>query len=251
MPTNDHTPTAVPIPADLKPWTMSWPYYRPVDITPPELTRKRLPDSVREGWAEPYLTPEDVPNWPDRAARALVPFTFDAYHWPLNPTGRTGKTGRNLGKWGENLAADPIVVAGDLDRDGERYVLLIQRSDTGQWAIPGGMVDPGETAPAALVRELREETGVDLAGHTPTILFTGYVDDPRNSDHAWICTTAALYRLPHTVLAVGADDALAAAWFPFATMLQLGDAVRMDGGLLYPAHLPLLTAACDRLDGVC
>jgi ADP-ribose pyrophosphatase len=101
------------------------------------------------------------------------------------------------------------------------------------------------------VRELREETGVDLAGHTPTIIATSYVDDPRNSDHAWICTTAALYRLPHTVLAVGADDALAAAWFPFTTLDALTSTVEKAGGQLYPAHLPLFTAALDHLDGCC
>lgn len=246
MPKNKHTTAGVPIPADLRPWSTSWPSYTPVDITPPELTRKGLPDSVAEGWAEPYVTPEDVPNWPTRQAMALVPFTFDACRWPLNPTGRTGKTGRNLGKWGENCAADPIVVAGDTGV--ERRVLLIQRSDTGQWAIPGGMVDPGETAPAALVRELREETGVDLAGHTPAVISCGYVDDPRNSDHAWICTTAALYRLPHTVLATGADDALDAAWWPFTTLDALTSAVEKAGGQLYPAHLPLFTAALTHLD---
>lgn len=246
MPKNKFTPAGIPIPEDLRSWSTSWPYYTPVDITPPELTRKGLPASVAEGWAEPYVTPEDVPNWPTRAAMALVPFTFDAWRWPLNPTGRTGKTGRNLGKWGENCAADPIVVAGE--PGGERWVLLIQRSDTKQWAIPGGMVNRGETAPAALVRELREETGVDLNGHTPTIISTGYVDDPRNSDHAWICTTAALYQLPHTVLATGADDALAAAWWPFNHLTWLQAAIAETGGQLYPAHLPLFTAALQHLD---
>ncbi|MCX5367535.1 hypothetical protein OG864_53885 [Streptomyces sp. NBC_00124] len=48
-------------------------------------------------------------DWSQRQATALVPFQLDARGWPLHPHGRTG---RNLGKWGGNAAADPIVVAG-------------------------------------------------------------------------------------------------------------------------------------------
>lgn len=111
-----------------------------------------------------------------------MPFQLDAQGWPLHPQGRTGRTGRNLGKWGENAAADPVVVAGT-GRD--RRLLLITRDDILEEATPGGMVDPGETAPQALVRELREETGVDLADHRPVILGKGIVDDWRNTDRAW------------------------------------------------------------------
>src|SRR6266536_6304140 len=39
-------------------------------------------------------------------------------------------------------------------------VLLIRRTDTGRWALPGGWVDPGETAGQALAREVLEETGL-------------------------------------------------------------------------------------------
>jgi len=35
---------------------------------------------------------------------------------------------------------------------------------TGLWACPGGGIDPGESVEAGLVRELREELGLDVAG---------------------------------------------------------------------------------------
>lgn len=38
-------------------------------------------------------------------------------------------------------------------------ILLIQRSDKGLWAVPGGLVDVGETLAAAALRELYEEVG--------------------------------------------------------------------------------------------
>lgn len=46
-------------------------------------------------------------------------------------------------------------------------VLMIQRSKTVRvplaWCFPGGEIEPGETQAAALVREMREELGIDVA----------------------------------------------------------------------------------------
>lgn len=39
-------------------------------------------------------------------------------------------------------------------------ILMIQRSDNGNWAIPGGAIDLGESLKQAAVRETLEETGI-------------------------------------------------------------------------------------------
>ena len=41
-------------------------------------------------------------------------------------------------------------------------IVLIQRSDSGKWGLPGGMVDWGEDIPSATTRELKEETGLKV-----------------------------------------------------------------------------------------
>ncbi len=233
----------VPVPAALRPWKAAWPQYQPVDITPPELRPEGLARPA--GWIfDTVATPQEVTDWTSRQERAVVPFEV-SQGVPLNPSGRTGRTGRNLAKWGESQAADPIVVAGP---DHDLRVLLIQRDDVFQWAIPGGMVDPGETAPTSLVRELREETGVDLTYVRPEVLTRTYVTDWRNTDHAWITTTAALYRIPDVIPAVAADDAADAAWWPLSTVEDLAWRLVKHGGL-YEAHRPLLEAAAARMGG--
>ena len=55
-----------------------------------------------------------------------------------------------------------VSVAGVLvDADGR--ALLIQRRDNGRWEPPGGVLEPGETIPKALEREVYEETGLTIA----------------------------------------------------------------------------------------
>jgi len=44
----------------------------------------------------------------------------------------------------------------------EGRVLLQRRDDTGRWGLPGGGVEPGESVRQALIREVREETGLEV-----------------------------------------------------------------------------------------
>jgi 8-oxo-dGTP pyrophosphatase MutT (NUDIX family) len=47
-------------------------------------------------------------------------------------------------------------------RDGAGRVLLQQRSDNGFWNLPGGGLELGESVAEACVREVREETGLEV-----------------------------------------------------------------------------------------
>ncbi len=59
-----------------------------------------------------------------------------------------------------------LIVAAAALVDADNRVLIAQRppnkSMGGLWEFPGGKVDPGETPEAALIRELREELGIEV-----------------------------------------------------------------------------------------
>ena len=66
-------------------------------------------------------------------------------------------------------AADPtqirLSVSAVVWRDApglDRELLLMQRSDNGQWGLPGGYVETGESVGLATAREVLEETGVRI-----------------------------------------------------------------------------------------
>ena len=59
----------------------------------------------------------------------------------------------------------PFVGVGAVIVDDRARVLLVKRRFeplAGQWSLPGGAVDVGETLEACVTRELREETGLDV-----------------------------------------------------------------------------------------
>jgi ADP-ribose pyrophosphatase YjhB (NUDIX family) len=57
--------------------------------------------------------------------------------------------------------------------DADDRVLMIRRTDSGLYAIPGGQQEIGETVSQTVVREVKEETGIDVE---PTELIGVYSD---------------------------------------------------------------------------
>jgi ADP-ribose pyrophosphatase len=187
-----------------------------------------------------------------------VAVALDDQGRPLNPTGRTGLRGRGLlGRWGRNQAGDPLL-ARVHPETGRLQLLVIQRKDSGQTALPGGMVDEGEQIATTVARELSEETGAQLSFEGATTIFTGVVDDPRNTDNAWLETTVLHKHLTEAeqramTLQAG-DDARAVSWVDvnqqlLATMYASdGDYVRLALARLQqdPSLAPLVHELLER-----
>lgn len=116
----------------------------------------------------------------------------------------------------------PAVTADCIVMTRDNQVLLIQRKNEpcrGQWAFPGGFMNIDETAEAAAVRELQEETGITLS-ETDVFQVGAYtaVDrDPRER----VITIAYLAEIDAPVPVKGSDDAARAQWFPLDALPPL------------------------------
>uniref|UniRef100_A0A8D2JAJ1 Transient receptor potential cation channel subfamily M member 2 n=1 Tax=Varanus komodoensis TaxID=61221 RepID=A0A8D2JAJ1_VARKO len=121
---------------------------------------------------------------------------------PLNPMGRTGLKGQGILRFfGPNHALHPVVTRWRRNVDGSIYrkslkkmleVLVVKFPFSDQWALPGGSLEPGEALPQKLKRILRREFWPQFQKllNQGTEVYKGYLDDPRNTDNAWVETVA-------------------------------------------------------------
>lgn len=149
-------------------------------------------------------------------------------------------------QWGKGpfVTADAVVIQSG-------HILLVERGalpGKGLLALPGGFVDPDERIRDAVIRELREETGIaDAKGQIPPAMLGSFIEDhrtqvfdaPRRSLRGRIITHAFLFRLPERrklFTVKGGDDAAAAKWY------RIGD---LSPEMLFEDHWSIIEAMAD------
>ena len=110
-------------------------------------------------------------------------------------------------------------------RDDDSRVLLVRRTDDGNWELPGGRIEVGETASEAVRREVYEESGITIA----LTGVSGIYSDPGHivvypvegaRQQVAICVHARPVR-PDERPRPDHDEATAAAWFTVAETAAL------------------------------
>ncbi|WP_274310157.1 NUDIX domain-containing protein [Solibacillus daqui] len=66
-----------------------------------------------------------------------------------------------------------IVTGGALIKDRNGRILLQKRSDYGNWGLPGGAMEPGESIEETMIREVKEETGLTIKEYNFLSVYTG------------------------------------------------------------------------------
>lgn len=209
---NMGAPPIMEVPDERVGWDHSWLEYDPPYRDSPEVLRQdrtKLPG----GWADPSDYTSILSSLQSRISFE-GPLRKDPRNGLLlNPMGRTGKAGRGeLGAYGPNFAADPIVTRTNPET-GSQEVLLVQRRDNGQWSLPGSMINSrdellefmrnGFARKVLGVRDgssLEDVDGIlDALFANGAAIYRGYMDDERNTDHAWMESVAVHFHASDAV----------------------------------------------------
>ena len=239
-------PSRLWVPNDKVSWNVSYAY------NPAEFTHTAVAAAAGK-WADvDYDTMTDqmrqalsqrVSDSGRKSATLASIGAVDGIGKPRNPVGRTGLRGRGLlGCYGPNYAADPIVTRRKPEDPSILQMVTITRRDTGELAIPGGMVEKGLTVSATLRNEFKEEALRQKEGNPEmteniqlelnnvfdtggTLVYSGYVDDPRNTDEAWIESEVRHFHLSDSLGAKlplnAGDDAAHVAWVDLTPTMNL------------------------------
>lgn len=176
---------------------------------------------------------------PDEANIYLVSGTEDGVHYYFDRRPELFEEWNVIQKYKNSWANVPYPVTFntvDAVVTQSGHILLVQRGahpGKGQWALPGGFLNPTETLEQAVLRELYEETKIDV----PKPVIRGSIasvrtfDDPDRSVRGRTITTAFHVKL-NDMNALpkikGSDDAVKAKWFSFSDFYKMRDKMFED-----------------------
>ncbi|XP_063162905.1 transient receptor potential cation channel subfamily M member 2 [Candoia aspera] len=188
-----------PVPDEKVPWEIEFDIYNPpfYSSETQEITPKFLRDNLENLSRINFNSLDgDINRQSFRGTYAIE----DGL--PLNPMGRTGLRGQGILRFfGPNHGLHPVVTRWRRNVDGSIYrknlkkmleVLVVKFPFLDNWALPGGSLEPGEALPQKIKQVLRREFWPQFQKllNQGTEIYKGYVDDPRNTDNAWIETVA-------------------------------------------------------------
>ena len=113
----------------------------------------------------------------------------------------------------------PILGVGALIFDGDS-ILLVERGAEpmkGYWSLPGGVLKTGETLAQGIVREVREETGLDVEPVAMLEIFERIIRDSRGAPEYHYVLIDYICRATGGSLRA-ADDASRAEWVPHSSL---------------------------------
>jgi ADP-ribose pyrophosphatase YjhB (NUDIX family) len=127
-------------------------------------------------------------------------------------------------------------------RDDQGQVLFIRRSDNGQWNLPAGGIEYDDSVWSCLVREVKEETGLDVISATPIAIYS----EPRFSFTNAFGNSHQMFSVVFRVdewqgeLATATDETTDARFFPLDDLPEmpphhretLEDLLKFDGRLI-------------------
>ncbi|KAM7248783.1 hypothetical protein CapIbe_000822 [Capra ibex] len=195
-----------PVPNEKVPWETEFLVYNPPFYTA-DRKDKDLVDPVGDA-LEPLsrISYNAVDGPLDRRSFHGVYAVRDGL--PLNPMGRTGLRGRgDLSYFGPNHTLQPVITRWRRSLDGAicrknvkkmLEVLVVKRGPSEHWMLPGGSREPGDMLPRKLKQVLRREfwSSFESLLTQGMEVYKGYMDDPRNTDNAWIETVAMSIHFP-------------------------------------------------------
>ncbi|XP_017907435.1 PREDICTED: transient receptor potential cation channel subfamily M member 2 [Capra hircus] len=195
-----------PVPNEKVPWETEFLVYNPPFYTA-DRKDKDLVDPVGDALEPLSRISYNVVDGPlDRRSFHGVYAVRDGL--PLNPMGRTGLRGRgDLSYFGPNHTLQPVITRWRRSLDGAicrknvkkmLEVLVVKRGPSEHWMLPGGSREPGEMLPRKLKQVLRREfwSSFESLLTQGMEVYKGYMDDPRNTDNAWIETVAVSIHFP-------------------------------------------------------